>query len=267
MVLAAFYYILAKTMSRDHATLRQQVLRSAGNPEGFITLFGHLDRVAFFLKDRAFRVVAANRYFYERLGFSNESDIIGKEDFELFPRPLAAKFRRDDEQVLRTGEGMPEMVELFLSRQGLPDWFITTKLPLAGKDGRPIGVMGTVQRFDQSRGLTSSDTAVSRAVERMLERPGEIDSLSELASELGLSHRHFDRRFKEDTGLTPKQFLHRSRVQAGCRTLRETDRPIAEIAVTLGYCDQSAFTSQFRKRMGITPSKYRKEFGRGRHRA
>lgn len=253
-------------MSRNHASLQDELLARIRKPEGFLALFDHLDQVAFFLKNSDFKIVAANRFFFERLGFREERDIIGKDDFELFPKPLANKFRSDDERVLRTGEKMPEMVELFLSRQGLPDWYLTTKLPVTGQAGRRIGVMGTVQRFDQSRGLTSPDKAISNAVKRMLDQPGEIDSLSGLASELGLSHRHFDRRFKEDTGLTPKQFLHRSRVEAGCRALRETSDPISEIAIDLGYCDQSAFTSQFRKRMGITPLKYRREFGRSRSR-
>lgn len=250
------------TMACDGSVLRESFLAETGNLAGFPALFDHLDRIAFFAKDRRFRIVFANRYFYERLGFTEEREIVGKNDFELFPEPLAEKFRRDDERVLRTGAAMPRMVELFLSRQGLPEWFLTNKMPVTGPSGKTVGVMGTVQRFDQDRGLASRDRAVSRAVERMLEAPGEIGSLSEMATGLGLSHRHFDRRFKEDTGLTPKQFLGRSRVQAGCRALRETDLPIAEIAIDLGYCDQSAFTAQFKKRMGITPARYRREFAR-----
>ncbi|MEM0969978.1 MAG: AraC family transcriptional regulator, partial [Verrucomicrobiota bacterium] len=80
---------------------------------------------------------------------------------------------------------------------------------------------------------------------------------------LGMSHRHFDRRFKEDTGLTPNQFLGRSRIQNACHLLQTTDTPIAQIALDLGFCDQSAFTAQFRRRMGQTPLRYRKTFGRG----
>jgi len=79
---------------------------------------------------------------------------------------------------------------------------------------------------------------------------------------LGILHRHFDRRFKEVTGLTPQQFLGRCRVDAACRLLRGGGAPLGEIALELGYCDQSAFTAQFRKRMGITPLRYRREFGR-----
>lgn len=224
-------------------------------------MFEHLDHVAFFLKNRRFQIIFANRFFFERLGFASESEIIGKDDFELFPKPLATKFRRDDERVLQSGEEMGHMVELFLSRQGLPDWFVTNKLPVIGKSGRPVGIMGTVQRFNQSRGLDSPDAVVADAVKRMLDRPEKIGSITDLAQQLQISHRHFDRRFKDITGLTPKQFLGRSRIQRACQLLQETGKSVGEIALDLGYCDQSAFTAQFRRRMGLTPHRYRREFG------
>ncbi len=44
--------------------------------------------------------------------------------------------------------------------------------------------------------------------------------------------------------------------------LRESDLPISEVAYDLGFCDQSAFTAQFRKRMTMTPKKYREQYGR-----
>jgi PAS domain S-box-containing protein len=241
--------------------IRAALISEIGHDAGFPRLFEHLDHVAFFLKNRNFQIVFANRHFFERLGFSREEEIVGLDDFELFPKPLADKFRGDDQRVMRRGTAMPRMVELFLSRQGLPDWFITSKLPVLGREGSPVGVMGTVERYDQKRGLESSDSAVAKAVQRMLEVPGEVDSLNSLARDLGLSHRHFDRRFKTATGLTPKQFLGRSRVQMGCRLLQQSEASIAEIAFDLGYCDQSAFTAQFRRRMGYTPNRYRKQFG------
>ncbi|MEM0895678.1 MAG: AraC family transcriptional regulator [Verrucomicrobiota bacterium] len=248
------------SLSTNATEIRDSFRDAVGHDAGFPGLFEHLERVSFFLKNTRFQIVHANRHFFERLGFRHGDDIVGKEDFELFPKPLAQKFRRDDERVLRTGEEMPRMIELFLSRQGLPDWFITNKLPVRSKSGDVIGIMGTVERYERNQAL-ASDPAIAEAVKWMLERPGDIESLADVAAELGISHRHFDRRFKEVTGLTPKYYLGRSRVQAACRMLRKTGKPIAEIALELGYCDQSAFTAQFRQCMGFTPLRYRKQFG------
>lgn len=242
----------------DRDRLRRDLELEAWGLGGFPALFAGLDQVAFFVKDRCFRIVFSNRAFFERFGFREELDIVGKNDFELFPRPLAAKFRADDERVLADGVAMPRMLELFLDRHGLPGWYMTDKLPLIGKDGRPVGIIGTVQRYDQARGLESPDRAVAAAVQRMLENPGELRSLRRLAGELGLSHRQFDRRFKAETGMTPRQFLLGARIQHACRRLLESGASLSEIGLEAGFCDQSAFTARFRERMGMTPLAYRR---------
>ncbi|MCB1077598.1 MAG: helix-turn-helix transcriptional regulator [Verrucomicrobiae bacterium] len=50
----------------------------------------------------------------------------------------------------------------------------------------------------------------------------------------------------------------KSPVQGACETLWNSDKPIAEIALDFGFCDQSAFTQPFRRNMGLTPAVYRK---------
>lgn len=232
----------------------------AGNLGGLPTLFSHMDDVAFFLKNERFQIIFANRAFYGRLGFSSESEIVGKEDFGLFPEPLAKKFRTDDAYVLKTGNSKPRMIELFLNQQGLPDWYATSKLAVLGPLGKPVGVMGTVQRYDHADSVPFAHKSVSLAITAMRSDPGGVASLQRFADDTAISYRHFNRLFKEATGLTPKQYLGRSRVQRACEKLMRNETSIADIAVNLGYCDQSAFTSQFRKRMGFTPLQYRKRF-------
>jgi len=223
-------------------------------------LFNHLKDVSFFMKDHNFKIVRANQHFYERLGFREESEILGKDDFELFPKPLAKNFRKDDEKVLNTSEAMLGLVELFLNRQGLPDWYITNKLPVMNGKRKVIGVMGTVQRLDQKDGLATSDELVAGVIARMHENPGNMSPFAEIAKSLNLSHRQLDRRFKDATGLNPQKFLNKKRIELACEKLRSHRNQISDIAIDLGYCDQSAFTAQFRQCMGMTPRKYRSEF-------
>ena len=47
------------------------------------------------------------------------------------------------------------------------------------------------------------------------------------------------------------------RIDAARRMLRESEAPIARIALACGYCDQSAFTRQFKAVTGLTPAQYR----------
>ncbi|MDF1753681.1 MAG: AraC family transcriptional regulator [Verrucomicrobiales bacterium] len=250
-------------MSSESAEqIQNRFLEELGGDCGFLTLFSLLNDVAFFVKNRDFQLVYANRFFYERLDLESDGDWLGKDDFQLFPEPLAAKFRKDDLTVVESGRPMDQLVELFLNRQGLPDWYVTNKLPVRGLSGAVIGVMGSVQRYKKTGGARVGDQKVEKVIELMHQSAADCGSMAKIATRMGMSHRQLDRRFKSATGLTPQQYLIRVRIEQACQKLRETEDDLSEIAYDLGFCDQSAFTAQFRKRMGLTPRKYRQQYGR-----
>jgi len=62
-----------------------------------------------------------------------------------------------------------------------------------------------------------------------------------------------DRKFKRLFQLTPQQFLLRVRLNAACQMLGSTDRSVSQIALGVGFYDQSYFTKHFRRQMGMTP--------------
>ncbi|MCF6314493.1 MAG: PAS domain-containing protein, partial [Verrucomicrobiales bacterium] len=105
----------------------------------FYHLFDHLPGLSFFAKNQQFEIVCASQSFIERLGFHDESEIIGKTDFELFPRQLAENFRKDDLDVMQSGKPRLHIIELFFNPQGIPDWYITNKLPVFDHDKNIIG--------------------------------------------------------------------------------------------------------------------------------
>lgn len=239
-------------------TIKSDFLLQISPSSHFEVLFDHLPGVSFFAKNHEFRIVAANRAFWERLGAKSEGDVIGKNDFELFPEQLARKFRADDEQVLATGKPKLKIVELFFNRQGLPDWYFTNKFPVLGRDGSVIGVMGTVQSYTGRKTAFVPHQQIDRAVTYLREHFHEPVNLTDLAKRTGMSVRQFNRRFREVFGTNPRTFLIKTRIQAACEVLRTGDKPIAEIALDFGFCDQSAFTQHFRRHMGLTPAAYRK---------
>ena len=67
----------------------------------------------------------------------------------------------------------------------------------------------------------------------------------------------FSRRIRSLFGLTPAQLIAQTRLDAARAMLAAGSAPIAEIAIACGYCDQSAFSRQFRRVAGLTPTEYR----------
>ena len=246
-------------MSAYSRQLKSDFLQSISPDSHFEVLFDHLPGVSFFAKNLDFQIVSANRAFWERLGCSSEEEVIGKDDYQLFPERLAEKFRSDDEAVIQSKQPKLKIVELFFNRQGLPDWYFTNKFPVFGRNGSVIGVTGTVQSYSGENSALTPHLQIDRAVHYIRDHFQEPISMTDLAKRTGLSVRQFNRRFREVFGVNPSTFLIKTRIQAACDVLRSTDRQISEIALDYGFCDQSAFTPHFKTHMGITPAKYRKE--------
>ena len=242
---------------------RETFLAAINSQSPFYRLFDHLPGISFFAKNRAFELMCANRLFLQRFGFSDESEIVGKTDFELFPPALATNFRRDDETVMQSGEPKLNIVELFFNQQGIPDWYITNKLPLLDRHSKVLGVMGTVQSYQNRKQFMLPYLQIDQAVEYIRQHFREKISIKELAAMVGLSVRQFDRKFKDTFGSNPQSFILKMRIQAACDALRRPDARISDVAFDLGFYDQSSFTLHFRRQMGITPLKYQRQLRSG----
>jgi AraC family transcriptional regulator len=82
-------------------------------------------------------------------------------------------------------------------------------------------------------------------------------SLQVLAAIVGLSMCHFARAFKQSEGVTPHDYVLRCRVKRAQELLADTDLPLSEIAIAVGFADQSHCARRFREHVGLTPSRYR----------
>ncbi len=248
-------------MSESHPSLKlkDQFLAEIAPDSHFDILFNHIPDISFFAKNKNLELIAANKRFWERLGVDSEAELIGKNDFEIFPQRLAENFRRDDLEVMQTGKPKLDILELFFDSQGLPDWFLTNKSPIFDREGKVIGVMGTVKSLVRGGNTLYPNLQFHRAVEYLRSHFTERILFSDLAKMVGMSVRQFNRRFKEAFNTTPQSFLIRTRIQAACEELRNTERSISELAQSLGFYDQSSFTQHFRKHIGVTPLAYRKK--------
>lgn len=85
-------------------------------------------------------------------------------------------------------------------------------------------------------------------------------SMDTLAGEVGLSPRHFKRRFKQATDETPLSYLQHIRIEVAKRHLENSMDTVNEITWKVGYEDINSFRRLFKKHTGVSPKEYRKKF-------
>jgi len=135
----------------------------------------------------------------------------------------------------RSDVGFDEMAWLFASR--------FTRL-LSGRKARPLALRAADRR---------------RAVEAALwidaHSHEEVD-LAGIASNAALSPFHFLRLFSRALGVTPHQYLIRSRLRRAAKLLAEKERSVTDIALDVGFADLSNFVRTFRRAAGVPPGSF-----------
>lgn len=86
--------------------------------------------------------------------------------------------------------------------------------------------------------------------------------MDDLARHARLSLSHFKKRFRTETGLSPRQFILRDKIEAAKRILNEQPTSVTHIALDLGFVSSQYFATVFKRITGETPSRYRDRQGR-----
>ena len=124
-----------------------------------------------------------------------------------------------------------------------------------GDGDRPAIVCGDMSRATEDRNrrmLRARDT-----MDRAFAQPLDVPALARVAY---ISPAHFSREFRATFGETPHRYLQRRRVERAMELLRETDRPVTEICLDVGFNSLGTFSRTFREVVGESPSRYRARF-------
>jgi AraC-like DNA-binding protein len=93
-------------------------------------------------------------------------------------------------------------------------------------------------------------------VDSRYEEPLDLEGLARAAH---VSPRHFSREFRRTFGETPYQYLLTRRLERARHLLRTTDLQVAEICLEVGFTSVGSFTTTFRRRVGVSPTEYRRQ--------
>jgi AraC-like DNA-binding protein len=134
--------------------------------------------------------------------------------------------------------------DIGLDEAGL--WFASRYVDLAAGRKRTTAKANPA---DQRRAVEAAQWLDARAHENI--------GLDDTAAQAGLSPFHFLRLFSSVLGVTPHQYLVRSRLKHAARLLAEEERSITDIALDVGFADLSNFVRTFHRAAGVSPRGFR----------
>ncbi|SMP61949.1 PAS domain S-box-containing protein [Neorhodopirellula lusitana] len=222
-------------------------------------LFNQAPDVAFFVKDSCGRYLAVNESLADRHGLDCCEDAIGKRPVDICPGKFGQFPTEQDKKIIRTGRQLVNCLEMQWHLPGESVWCLTTKLPIVDANGNTVGIVGfsrDVRTAVDNREIPDEfATALSYFRQNLI----EFSTPSALADRANISTQRLARLTKRLFGLTPSQYIRKTRIAVATQLLCETDQPVLEIALTSGFYDQSAFTRAFRSSIGMTPSDFRRQ--------
>lgn len=106
---------------------------------------------------------------------------------------------------------------------------------------------------------TQEERALAPAISYIQQHFTEKISEEQMASLCHMRPFQFSRCFRKHCGITFQEFVQRTRIDEAMRLLRNPRMPILDIALTVGFKDQSYFTRVFKKHFGMAPTAYREQ--------
>jgi PAS domain S-box-containing protein len=128
-----------------------------------------------FVKDTQSRFLVNNETHLRTLGATTQEEVLGKTDFDIFPRELAEQYYADEQSVIQTGQRLDNREEPTITPEGKRLWLLTTKVPLRDRQGNLTGLVGI-----------SRDITVLKEAEAVLERRrAQLQCLSDIGQKIG----------------------------------------------------------------------------------
>ena len=219
-------------------------------------LLEDLPHVMFCAKDRAGTYLVVNQAFADRAGVREPSAVVGRCAPDLFDAELAASYTRQDAELWSSRQPLRNQLELITRPDGALGWYVTTKVLVADVDGSEFLASLSVD-LRAAGDAPTAHAGVAAAVDYARRHCTEHVLVGDVAAAASMSVVQLERTIRRIIGISVRQLLVRFRVERAIALLATTDSTLPEIAARCGYYDQSAFTRQFRRVVGVSPGAYR----------
>ncbi|MFP2927732.1 helix-turn-helix domain-containing protein [Pyxidicoccus sp. 3LG] len=236
---------------------RGDFMERVANPFFAEALFDRVPDIVFSVKDTQGRYVSISEACAERCGLKSKAAAVGRTAHELFPRHMADRYVRQDERVFRTGRPIVDNLDLTLFNNRKPGWCLTNKVPLFDASGGVMGLACLSKDVHEPGRAGLVDERFAATIDHIQASYGERLRIDTLARRAGMSAAQFERRMRRIFQLSAGQFIMKTRIDAAAELLVDTAQPISSIALSVGFCDQSALSRQFKQVTGLSPRQYR----------
>jgi len=164
--------------SRD-ATERKRVEETLANERNILRqLIDNLpDNI--FVKDAQSRFLMSNQAHARLLRAKSPKEIVGKTDFDIFPRELAASYYDDEQAVMQSGQPLVNREERTIDPEGKTRWLLTTKVPLRDDHGNIIGLAGINRDVTERKRMQEELERYSKHLEELVQERTRSLSQSE----------------------------------------------------------------------------------------
>jgi AraC-like DNA-binding protein len=219
-------------------------------------LLGAVPHVMFCAKDESGAYLTVNQAFADRAGVPAPDAVVGRFAADLFDAELAASYASQDAELWSTRQPLRNQLELIRRPDGTLGWYVTTKV-LVGEIGhRPFLASVSVDLRAAGEAPTAH-AGVAAAVDYARSHCTESVRVGDVAAAASMSVVQLERAVRRIVGLSVRQLLTRFRVEHAVGLLATTELALSDVAARCGYYDQSAFTRQFRRVVGVSPGAYR----------
>ncbi|SCW61115.1 Transcriptional regulator GlxA family, contains an amidase domain and an AraC-type DNA-binding HTH domain [Sphingobium faniae] len=173
-------------------------------------------------------------------------------------RDAAAAFRQRYPHIrVDTATPIAELDRIMMARGMAHEMSMLTRLIARLLSSTMAGTLADAMGIETEREGLSDDPLVAAAQMWLAERASRGVQISALAAHLAVSQQTLIRRFRARMGMTPRDYLRLLRIHSAKSQLRDTRRPISQIATLVGYDDLKSFQNAFRRDTGMSASRYR----------
>ena len=185
-------------------------------------------------------------------------DVIGKTDFDLFPKIIAESFRQNDLLVFQHEKPLLNEVHFTSFFANAPIWSFSSKFPIHTVKREVIGLVIINEAYEDVMGKQAELNQLLPAIDYVSKHYAQSITIQELAVVCQISASHFMRIFKTNLHMTAYSFVEQVRMCHATEALKSGTASITQIALDCGFYDHSAFVKRFKKFTGTTPLRYRR---------